>query len=155
MPLDPKRVQAVFWQAVQYSDPADRALILERECSGDAELWERVVALLRAHDEYTSLLNEPAFILPAWAPGLLAKPDDEVAQDTAAGRAEPAPDRDAGRRTERIPGRRRSQALGWWAGLTPRPRRGRARSRGSRCRPRSSRAAGPPGSPKMAIRRIC
>jgi hypothetical protein len=92
MPLDPKRVQAVFWQAVQYSDPADRALILERECSGDAELWERVVALLRAHDEYTSLLNEPAFILPAWAPGLLAKPDDEVAQDTAAGRAEPAPD---------------------------------------------------------------
>jgi hypothetical protein len=90
MALDPKRVQAVFWEAVQHSDPADRALILERECSADAELWERVVALLRAHDESNRLLNEPAFILPAWALGPFAKPDDEVAQGTAAGRAAPA-----------------------------------------------------------------
>jgi hypothetical protein len=92
MALDPKRVQVVFWEAVQYSDPADRALILERECSADTALWERVLALLRAHDEYNSLLNEPAFILPAWALGPFAKPDDAVAQDTAAGRDAPARD---------------------------------------------------------------
>ena len=90
MPLDPKRVQAVYWEAVQYSDPADRAAILERECSADAELRERVVALLSAHDEYNSLLNEPAFILPTWALGPFAKPDDGMAPDDAVSRDAPA-----------------------------------------------------------------
>jgi hypothetical protein len=100
MPLDPERVQAVFREAVQHSDPADRALILERECSADAELWERVVALLRAHDDCNSLLNEPAFILPAWALGPLAGPHVGMAQDTAADEdtstPHPAPTPDGG-----------------------------------------------------------
>jgi hypothetical protein len=41
MLLDPRRVQAIFWEAVQYPDPADRAVVLERECSADAELQQR------------------------------------------------------------------------------------------------------------------
>ena len=59
MPLDPKRVQAVFLEAAEYHDPADRAAILDRECSDDPELRERVEALLRAHDEFNSFLNDP------------------------------------------------------------------------------------------------
>ncbi len=62
MPLNPKRVQAAFWEAVQYSDPADRAVILERECPADAELRQRVARLLAAHDAYDSFVNEPTVI---------------------------------------------------------------------------------------------
>jgi hypothetical protein len=92
MPLDPKRVQAIFWEAVQYSDPADRAVILERECPADAALRQRVEALLRAHDEFNSLLNEPTFILPSWALDPLAEPDDGIARDAVASRATSTPD---------------------------------------------------------------
>jgi WD40 repeat protein/serine/threonine protein kinase len=48
MPLDSKRVQAVFLAAVE---AADRAAVLARECGDDAELRRRVEALLKAHDE--------------------------------------------------------------------------------------------------------
>ena len=91
MTLDPKRVQSIFWEAVQFSDPADRAIILERECSADPELWRRVAALLKAHDEYNSLLNEPTFILPSWALGSIEEPDDGVEWETTDGRATPDP----------------------------------------------------------------
>jgi hypothetical protein len=53
MPLNPKRVQAVFLEATDYHDPVARAAILDRECSADLELRRRVEALLRAHDELT------------------------------------------------------------------------------------------------------
>ncbi len=89
MTLDPKRVQSIFWEAVQFSDPADRAVILERECSADPELWERVAALLKAHDEYDSLLNEPTFILPSWALGPIEETDDAIVWGTADGQATP------------------------------------------------------------------
>jgi hypothetical protein len=59
MPLNPRRVQAVFLAAVDYHDPADRAVILDDECSADEELRRRVEALLRAHDEFNDLLNRP------------------------------------------------------------------------------------------------
>ena len=35
MPLDPKRVQAVFLEVANCHDLADRAAILDRECMGD------------------------------------------------------------------------------------------------------------------------
>ena len=41
-----KRVQAVFLSAVECHDPAARAAVLDRECSTDAELRQRVEALL-------------------------------------------------------------------------------------------------------------
>ena len=62
MPLHPRRVQAIFWEAVQYPDPADRAVVLERACSADAALRQRVGRLLEAHDEYDGFVNEPADI---------------------------------------------------------------------------------------------
>ena len=42
MPVDPKRVQAIFLAAVEHQDPADRAAILDRECATDSELRQRV-----------------------------------------------------------------------------------------------------------------
>jgi hypothetical protein len=59
MPLNPRRVQAVFLDAADYHDPMDRAAILDRECSADLELRRRLEALLLAHDKFTSFLNEP------------------------------------------------------------------------------------------------
>jgi hypothetical protein len=59
MPLNPRRVQAVFLEAADYRDPVDRAAILDRECSDDLELRRRVEALLRAHDQLNDFLNEP------------------------------------------------------------------------------------------------
>jgi hypothetical protein len=54
MPLGPRRVQAVFLEAVDYHDPLERAAILDRECAGDLELRQRIEALSMAHDEFNS-----------------------------------------------------------------------------------------------------
>ena len=59
MPLDPKRVQAVFVAAVGCDAIADRAAVLDRECSTDPELRKRVEVLLRAHDSSDDFLNQP------------------------------------------------------------------------------------------------
>ena len=59
MPLDPKRVQAVFVAAVECDAAADRAAVLDRECSTDPELRRRVEALLRAHDQPDGFLDQP------------------------------------------------------------------------------------------------
>ena len=59
MPLDSRRVQAIFPEAASYHDPADRAAILDRECSDDPELRLRVEALLKAHDQINDSLNQP------------------------------------------------------------------------------------------------
>jgi hypothetical protein len=61
MPLDSKRVQAVFLAAVEAGDPEDRAAVLDRECGAETALRLRVEALLRAHDAPSSFLDEPAF----------------------------------------------------------------------------------------------
>ena len=60
MPLDPQRVQAVFLSAVECHEPAARAAALDRECSTDLELRQRVEALLRAYDQPESLLDVPS-----------------------------------------------------------------------------------------------
>jgi hypothetical protein len=62
MPLNPRRVQAVFLRAADYSDPVDRAAILDRECPADLELRRRVEELLIAHDEFNSFVNEPVVV---------------------------------------------------------------------------------------------
>src|SRR6516162_7934058 len=59
MSLDSQRVQSLFLAAVEAGTPAARAALLERECGADAELRQRVEALLRAHDESGSFLDEP------------------------------------------------------------------------------------------------
>jgi eukaryotic-like serine/threonine-protein kinase len=59
MHLDLKRVQAIFGAAVESDSLADRAAVLDRECATDLELRTRVEALLGAHDEVSSLLDQP------------------------------------------------------------------------------------------------
>ena len=84
MPLDPKRVQAVFLSAVECHEPAARAAVLDRECSTDAELRRRVEALLRAHDQPDSLLDQP-IVGPA-SHGIvpLTRPEDNGLEGTGA-----------------------------------------------------------------------
>ena len=59
MPVDPKRVQAVFLAAVEEQDLASRAAVVDRECGADVALRQRVEALLRAHDQPDSALDQP------------------------------------------------------------------------------------------------
>jgi hypothetical protein len=47
MPLDPRRVLADFLAAADYSDPADLAAILSRECSAKVRRAERQLETLR------------------------------------------------------------------------------------------------------------
>lgn len=60
MPLDPRRVQSVFLAAVEAKTPAARVALLEHECGADADLRQRVEALLHAHDASASSLGEPS-----------------------------------------------------------------------------------------------
>ena len=78
MTLDTQGVQAVFSEAVQYADSADRAVLRERECSADTESLRRVATLLRAHDEYDDFLKEPTFILLESASGTLGALREEM-----------------------------------------------------------------------------
>jgi eukaryotic-like serine/threonine-protein kinase len=59
VPLDPQHVQSVFLSAAECRDPAARAAVLDRECSTDAGLRQRVEALLRALDQPDSRLDQP------------------------------------------------------------------------------------------------
>jgi hypothetical protein len=59
MASDPKRVQALFLEAVELP-VADRSVFLDRECDADVELRQRVDALLEAHDQPGSFLDRPA-----------------------------------------------------------------------------------------------
>jgi hypothetical protein len=59
MPLNPRRVQAVFLEVADYHDPADREVILQRECGQDSNLRRRVEALLKAHDRFVEFVNQP------------------------------------------------------------------------------------------------
>jgi WD40 repeat protein/serine/threonine protein kinase len=50
MAFDVARAKSLFLAASDLNDPAERAAYLQRECGGDAELRDRVEALLRAND---------------------------------------------------------------------------------------------------------
>src|SRR4029077_12575136 len=50
MAVDAARVKSLFLEASELADPAERAAYLERECGADAELRQRVEALLAADD---------------------------------------------------------------------------------------------------------
>jgi serine/threonine protein kinase/tetratricopeptide (TPR) repeat protein len=75
MPSDPKRVQAIFLSVVEVPNP-ERSAVLERECGADVELRRRVEALLLAHDQPGSYLNEPVVDLD-----ITAAPGPSVASD--------------------------------------------------------------------------
>jgi WD40 repeat protein/serine/threonine protein kinase/tetratricopeptide (TPR) repeat protein len=50
MAVDAARAKSLFLAASDLADPAERAVFLDRECSGDADLRARVDALLQAND---------------------------------------------------------------------------------------------------------
>jgi hypothetical protein len=50
MSVAPARAKSLFLTASELADLAKRAAYLDPECGGDAELRERVEALLRAND---------------------------------------------------------------------------------------------------------
>src|SRR5256884_833490 len=56
--MNPSREEALFTLAVE-KPAAERAAFLDRECSGDVELRQRIEALLGAHDKAGEFLNEP------------------------------------------------------------------------------------------------
>jgi eukaryotic-like serine/threonine-protein kinase len=85
MPVDAKRVQAVFLAAVELADPVQRSSLLDRECGGDSELRRRVDALLQAHESPASFLDRPADAAGATSdigPGL-ANQTDTATHDCA------------------------------------------------------------------------
>ncbi len=61
MPVDPKRVEAVFQAAVAAEDGAARVALLDRECGPDDGLRQQVEARLgRQQESGATLINEPA-----------------------------------------------------------------------------------------------
>ena len=54
------REREIFMAAWQREDPEDRRMYLERACGDDADLRDRVLALLGAFDRAGSFLLEPA-----------------------------------------------------------------------------------------------
>ena len=62
--MNPTREEALFTLAVEKA-PAERTAFLDRECSGDAELRQRIEILLQAHERPGEFLNRS----PAEPPG--------------------------------------------------------------------------------------
>lgn len=78
MPVDAARAKSLFLAASDLADPVERAAYLDRECDGDAELRERVEALLRAD-------APPGDATSAHEPGLPVQTEDYVAADPEPG----------------------------------------------------------------------
>lgn len=60
MLTDPNRVKEIFLEAAERRGQAARIAYLDRACGNDAELRNRVEALLRSHDKEGSFLDAPA-----------------------------------------------------------------------------------------------
>jgi serine/threonine protein kinase/WD40 repeat protein len=73
MPADPKRIQSLFLEAIEVADPAVRAALLARACGEDAGLRQRIEALLEAHEQPGSFLEESS-------PALVATADEAVTE---------------------------------------------------------------------------
>jgi eukaryotic-like serine/threonine-protein kinase len=59
MQVDPKRVQAIFLEAVRCDGATKRKGIIDRQCGKDPDLKRRVEALLLAHDQPDRYLEQP------------------------------------------------------------------------------------------------
>jgi len=92
MPVDPERVQAVFLAAIEQHDLAHRAAFADGECGADFALRQRVEALLRAHDQPDSLLDQPVVASAPLAEGALVQPCDVGANKGTAGPTDPPRD---------------------------------------------------------------
>src|SRR5262245_59072229 len=52
--------RALFFEALDRADPAERAAYLDQACAGDAALRQRIEALLRSHAKAGDFLARPA-----------------------------------------------------------------------------------------------
>ena len=59
MPLDPRRVKALFSAAIDLPHTADRPAFPDRECGDDRELRQRLGDLLSAYDQPAGALERP------------------------------------------------------------------------------------------------
>jgi hypothetical protein len=59
MNADPRRIKELFVAALDLPTPEDRQALIERECGANAELRQRLEALLQAHDRPAPVLNQP------------------------------------------------------------------------------------------------
>jgi serine/threonine protein kinase/WD40 repeat protein/tetratricopeptide (TPR) repeat protein len=62
---DPQKVRSIFLAAVESREPDQWGPFLEEACAGNPELRRRVEVLLRAHQQFDSLLDDPAPTPPA------------------------------------------------------------------------------------------
>lgn len=55
MSIEPRQVQDAFLAAAACDDLSERAIVLEQQCNGNDELRDRVLSLLKAHDDPNEL----------------------------------------------------------------------------------------------------
>lgn len=60
MYVDPNRLEEIFSGALAKTSPAERAAFVDAACAGDDDLQQRILALLKAHDEAGSFLQPSA-----------------------------------------------------------------------------------------------
>src|SRR6185436_6660482 len=64
MPPPIKTAKEIFLDAADLAEPSSRARYLNEACAGDADLRRHVEALLQAHDEPDSLLDQERIPAP-------------------------------------------------------------------------------------------
>ena len=60
MAVEPSRAKAIFLEAVDKAALDERGAFVEQACANDAELRQRVQALLQAHEAALDVLDRPA-----------------------------------------------------------------------------------------------
>ncbi len=89
MAIDPERVKALFLAAIERGDPSERRAFLDGEVGDDAELRDRLNALLAAYDQPPGALDRPLAAdpeatdgpdapRPVSSPAPAATPDDSL-----------------------------------------------------------------------------
>ena len=79
MPEDDAELISIFADALELTHPAERAAYLDRACEGNAELRERVDALLAAHGRAGQFLEPDSFVISGTdAPETEAEPSASV-----------------------------------------------------------------------------
>jgi WD40 repeat protein len=83
------RERAIFFEALDRDDPAERAAYLDEACAGDAALRQRIEALLHAHAAAGNFLARPAGQQLAARGDMLTKQAEEVPLDFLAPASRP------------------------------------------------------------------
>jgi non-specific serine/threonine protein kinase/serine/threonine-protein kinase len=81
MAADPRRVKELFVAALDLTDAQGRQAFLEQECRGDADLRQRLEALLRAHDQPQPALDQPLAAVAAAPTGPATASADSLAEE--------------------------------------------------------------------------